>query len=97
MSEWSTDIASAPRGVDVLVAMKTISGVGEAMSQIGMLIWEPSEREDDDTDDDCDGYWGEHDGQMGIWFWHCNSDGYTAKQHIAAWRPMPAPFVQVKE
>lgn len=92
--DWSTDLAAAPRGEDVLVAIKTISGEGEALTQIGMLIWEPYAREDDETDDDCDGYFGEHSGEMGVWYWHCGEDGYTDKKHIAAWREMPPAFVQ---
>lgn len=90
--EWNTVLEQAPRGEDVLVAMRTYSSKGECSTQIGMLIWEPCEKEPDETDADIEGYFGEHDGQMGIWYWHCGEDGYTDKKYLAAWRPMPPSF-----
>lgn len=84
--EWNTDMMAAPRGEDLLVTR-------DGVLDFGMLLWEPMEREPDDTDDDVDGYWGEHEGAMGVWFWWTSDgDGYTDKKYITAWAPKPAPY-----
>lgn len=93
MSEWSTDVAAAPRGEDVLVAVQTYSDSGVCLTQIGQLIWEPVERDPDDSDEDEEGYWATLDGKTGIYFWHTNDDGHVPKGWLKAWRPLPAPFV----
>lgn len=91
---WNTDVKSAPRGEDVLIAVRTLGGSGPALTQLGMLLWEPNEREEGDTDDDIEGYWGELNGCMGIWYWNSTDDGTTDKADIVAWQPLPEPYVQ---
>jgi hypothetical protein len=89
---WNTDVRSAidhPEDT-VLIAVRSIAVPG-CMTTLGTLCWEPYEREDGETDDDIDGYFGEHDGQMGMWCWH-GDDGYLDKREIAAWMPLPSSF-----
>ena len=93
MSGWNEDMATAPRGEDVLVAMSTYADDGTGATMIGMLIFEPMEREPDDTDEDDEGYWGEHNGEVGIYYWHANdADGHVPKKWLKAWQPVPEPF-----
>lgn len=91
--DWNPDLTAAPKGEDVLVAVETLGETGECLTQIGQLIWEPVEREPDDTDEDDEGYWGVIDGRTGIYYWHTNDDGHVPKHWLKAWRPLPAPYI----
>jgi hypothetical protein len=90
---WNTDLNAAPKGVDVLVAVWTVSRTSTHV-MLGMQLFEPCERDPEDTDDDADGgTWGELDGEQGIWYWHLSDgQGHTDKKEIAAWQPEPAPY-----
>lgn len=86
---WSTNMTAAPRGEDILV---TING----RVDVGQLIFEPYEREDDDDEPDC-GYWGDINGMSGMWCWHVGCDEYVDKKWLTAWAPLPAAHTSPSE
>lgn len=90
---WNTDINAAPKGEDVLVSIWALNRES-TMLALGMQVFEPYEREQDDNDEDAEGgTWGEHNGDQGIWFWYCShAEGQTHKDEIAAWAPAPDSY-----
>ena len=93
--QWNTDIDAAPKGgEDVLVSCWNLGRTGTRL-MLGAQLFEPYERDPDDTDDDAQGgTWGEHEGKQGIWFWYLSDgEGQTDKTEIAAWAPAPESYL----
>lgn len=92
MDAWNSDLAMAPRGKDLLVAMSTACPDGRCATMIGRLIWEPLDVDPDAEDDE--GYIAVLNGIPGIYYWHCSdADGFVPKKWLRAWRSLPEPFV----
>lgn len=92
LPDWNTDLRAAPRGERMLVAMWNYDHTAAGFTTIGILLFEPAEREADDDEDSEFGWWGEHDGVAGMWCWHAEDEGYTETKCIAAWMPLPPSF-----
>jgi hypothetical protein len=77
--EWNTDPDSAPKGVDLLLALCTIDGEAR-IHGLGMRVF-LEDRYGSDT----------LEGKRGDWYWSVDGeDEFLQPHYIAAWRMPPA-------
>ena len=91
---WNTDLAAAPRGVDLVVSVWSADR-RTCSIDMGMQVYEPYEWEDGEESGvlgDTEGTFDVHEGQRVCWYWLVGCDGYVDKKEIAAWQPAPAPY-----